>query len=114
VIGVASRPRGDGRPGSVFVWIVGLVVVPLAALGTAWLLVHLLHGQRASESYRLVVLFLEFLATPIIGAGIGWSCGLRWRRVLLFAALSFVAFFVWYYVLFSILVWAGVLVSATD
>ncbi len=107
----ASQRRGNWRAHRAVAWVLALAVVPLASFGLAWLLVSLLHGQRAPALYRLLVLFLEFGASPVCAAAIGWAFGFSRRQVLWLAILSFVAFFVWLYVIFGALVWTGVLVS---
>ena len=102
--------RRDGRASrrEWVVWVACLGLVPLLALGGAYLLVNARNGGPSSTSSDLAVQFLTSWATPICGVLVGWARGLRWPKLLLIAILGVGAVLAWFYIVFVILVAAGV------
>jgi hypothetical protein len=109
---VMTSRHGAGRTrGEWIVWVLSLGLVPLLALGGAFVLVRARHGGPVSTPSDVAVGFLEYWATPVCGVVLGRAHGLRWPKLILLAVIGVGAVAVWFYVVFVVLVTLGVWVQ---
>lgn len=115
--GIVLRPRGRPLPAAIF-WVTCFAVVPLGSFGTAFLMVYLNGGQPISAPwvtiFRLVGIFFEFPATPVISGLLARRQGFGWLRVVMVAIGAFLALIAWISLIYSVLTAAGVQMFPPD